>query len=242
MGMEWDIFLQEFEELMGVSMFATLISEIPSMLINVASYVLTALALYTIAKRRGINHPWLAWIPIANVWLLGCIADQYRSVALGEVKSRRKVLLGLEIAMEVIAIVVLVLCIGMMVSIFSVGLENLEMMDDAMASELLAAVLGPMVAMLLLCLPLLVIAIVYMVFYYIALLDIYKSCDSGNATLYLVLSILFSITQPIFLMICRNKDDGMPARQAPQPVFTPYQPISDQPAADPAEPWEQKEE
>jgi len=40
-------------------------------LILIAIYVYFALAWYTIAKKRGHKHPWLAWIPFANVamWL-----------------------------------------------------------------------------------------------------------------------------------------------------------------------------
>ena len=34
------------------------------MLLSIAGYVLTALALYTIARRRGLRNPWLAWIPV----------------------------------------------------------------------------------------------------------------------------------------------------------------------------------
>ena len=63
------------EALMGL--MSTLMS-IPASIIQIAVYVFTSLALYTIAKRRGINHPWLSWIPVANVWILGSIADQYR--------------------------------------------------------------------------------------------------------------------------------------------------------------------
>jgi ABC-type multidrug transport system permease subunit len=157
------------------------------------------------------------------MWLLGCIADQYRSVARGEVKNRRKVLLGTQIATMVISALVLALCIVILFSILSVGLSNLENMDEIAAAEMVSSLLVPMVGMLLLCLPLLVLAIVHTVFYYIALHDLFSSCDPRNATLYLVLSIFIQITLPIFLMICRNQDDGMPARQ--QPVYqTPVDP------------------
>ena len=37
--------------------------------------VLSALALYTIAKRREIANPWLAWIPLGQAWILGSISD-----------------------------------------------------------------------------------------------------------------------------------------------------------------------
>lgn len=245
MGPGYDInfILEEFEELMGMSLFATLLSEIPSMLISLATYIFTALALYTIAKRRGIHNPWLAWIPFANTWLFGCISDQYRSVARGEVKNRRKVLLGTEIATSAIAIVMLVLCFGMLFDMLAVGLDNWENMSESMASELLAAVMGPVVGICLLCLPLMVLAIVHAVFAFIALYDIYKSCDPANATLYLVLSIFIGIAQPVFLFICRNKDDGMPAPAAEQPFVMEqpaFEPPQWQPAQPPVEPWEQK--
>jgi hypothetical protein len=32
--------------------------------------------MYTIAKRRQINHPWMAWVPVVDMYLLGCISDQ----------------------------------------------------------------------------------------------------------------------------------------------------------------------
>lgn len=242
--------IQMFEQMMGMSLVSSLISEIPNMLISIAVYVFTALALHTIAKRRGINNPWLAWIPFANTWLLGCISDQYRALARGETKYRRRVLLITEIITSVLAAVVGVMAFSMLINMLSFAqgnLENLDSMSDAMSQQLLGTIAGPAVGMVLFALVLLPVAIVHAVFGYIALHDIYKSCDPGNATLFLVLSILIGYAQPIFLFLCRNKDFGMPMRQAPQPVYQPYQPVYEQPtyaqpATPPAEPWEQKEE
>ena len=31
---------------------------------GIAAYVLRALGLYNIAKRRGINHAWMSWVPV----------------------------------------------------------------------------------------------------------------------------------------------------------------------------------
>ncbi len=228
--------LQQFEELMGASLITTLLTQIPSMLINLAIYVFTALSLYTIAQRRGIHRPWLAWIPFANSWLLGCISDQYRSVARGETKNRRKVLLWTEIGISVVAVMMLVLCLTLVVKLINIGMTNVDPMynmTDGMAVELLASMAGPVVGMLLLALVLLPLAIVYAVFFLIALHDIYQSCDPGNSTLYLVISIFINYTQPIFLFLCRNRDDGMPAKEAPQPVY--YQPVFEQAAEKPEE-------
>ena len=259
MGSTYEIqsMLQEFEQAMGMGLVETLISEIPSMLISLAVYVFTALSLYTIAARRGIKNPWLAWIPYANVWLLGCIADQYRAVARGQTKYRRRVLLFTEIAGVVIGVLVVVLLIVMLVNMsafllehlgFGIGgflnpdnmeiLEGMEgQLSEADAQELLAAIMAPAVGMVLLALVMLPVSIVNLVFTYIALHDIYSSCEPGNATLYLVLSIFISYAQPIFLFLCRNKDMGMPMRQVPQPE---YQPVYEQPGI-PEEPWERKE-
>lgn len=68
------------------------------MVLSVACYVLEALSLYTIAQRRGIRKPWLAWIPVVNVWIVGSISDQYQYVVNRRIQNRRKVLLGLAIA------------------------------------------------------------------------------------------------------------------------------------------------
>ena len=238
MGSASDIFLQEFEELMGISLFSVVASEIPSMLISLAIYIFTGWALYTIAKRRGIHNPWLAWVPFGNSWLIGCISDQYRSVSRGEVKNRRKVLLITEILSAVIGAVVVVLCFGTLFEMMQIGFENLDGMSDAASMELMNTLLGSFAIILLLCLPLMVVSIVYMVFYYIALHDIYKSCDPGNATLYLVLSIFIGICRLVFLFLCRNKDDGMPQRQEPQPV---YEIPQWQPMEPPVEPWQREE-
>jgi hypothetical protein len=117
-------------------------------------------------------------------------------------------------------------------------LEGMEgQLSEADAQELLAAIMAPAVGMVLLALVMLPVSIVNLVFTYIALHDIYSSCEPGNATLYLVLSIFISYAQPIFLFLCRNKDMGMPMRQVPQPE---YQPVYEQPGI-PEEPWERKE-
>ena len=43
---------------------------------GIALYVLRALGLYSIAKRRGINHPWMSWVPVLDLWVLGCVSGE----------------------------------------------------------------------------------------------------------------------------------------------------------------------
>lgn len=42
-------------------------------ILSVIGFVLFALGLMTLAKRKGINNAWLAWIPIANLYIMGKI-------------------------------------------------------------------------------------------------------------------------------------------------------------------------
>ena len=48
----------------GLALLPGLLSMIPSGAIQIAAYILTSLALYTMANRRGINHAWLSWVPV----------------------------------------------------------------------------------------------------------------------------------------------------------------------------------
>ena len=219
---------QEFESMMGMGLIEMLISEIPSVLANLAVYIFTGLGLFTIAKRRGIHNPWLAWVPFGNMWLLGTLSDHYQSVAKGKVTRRRVVLLVTNIVMSLVAAAVLVLCFVMIGRMLTIGLELFGSMDnfDAISGvdeeRMITAIAGPGVGMVLLALVLLPVAIVYLIFWCIALHDVYKSCEPDNATLYLVLSIFLPICVPIFLMVCRKKDGGMPVRAPQQPAYDPY--------------------
>lgn len=185
------------------------ILRVPSVLLSVATYVLTALALYTIAQRRGIHKPWLAWIPVVNCWLLGSLSDQYQYVVGGVNKSKRKILLGLSIARLVIAISIGVTAVVMVVR------AVLSIPGNPSEELLLQAIIEPLFSVLGLCIPLLGVTLAYVIIRYIALYDLYKSLDPNNCVLFLVLSILFGVTEPFFLFFNREKDLGMPPRRQP---------------------------
>ena len=183
---------------------------IPAFVIQIAVYVLSSLALYTIAKRRGLNHAWLSWIPVANVWILGSIADQYRYVARGEIKSKRKVLLTLNIISAVLTAVMVCLCVVAVVGAFSGAIMGRH--EDVIMRNLLGTLAGTLGLMV----PILGVAIAAAIIRYMALYDLYSSCDPDNKTVFLVIGILFGITEPVFLVLCRNKDLGMPPRRIVQ--------------------------
>ena len=206
------------------ALFGLTWSTLPT-LISIAVYVFTALGLYTLAQRRGLRNPWLAWIPVANVWILGSLSDQYRYVVRGQVRSKRKALLTLNIISAVMGLVMTVVIVAAVVRwVFS-------FQAGASETEIVNAILGSVMGVLALCVPWAGVAIASAVLSYMALYDIYTSCDPANNTVYLVLSILFSFTQAIFLFLCRNRDDGMPPRRDAQSQYRP--PVQ--------EPWQQQD-
>jgi len=219
-----------FEEVLGTGILSALLSGIPSGLFGIATYVLTSLALYTVAQRRGLNRPWLAWIPVVNCWIIGSLSDQYRYVVKGENRSKRKALLILQILLLVMGIAMAVVAGAMVFGVVS------GIMRGADESRMLEAVLGPVVGIVGMSLPVMGISIAFLVIRYMALYDIYRSMDPVNCVLFLVLSILFSVTEPFFLFFNRNKDLGMPPRRQ-EYTYVPPQP---QWQSDAQEPWEQE--
>lgn len=171
-------------------------------------YVLYSMSTYSIAKRRGIHHPWLAWLPFGSEWILGSISDQYQYLAKGKVRNRRKVLLGLSVGASAVFLPMLLMVLATVVS-EAAGMDSSEVLLGATVA---VALLGCVIAA--------VLVIILAVFQWIALYDLFASSDPGNAVLYLVLSILLGVTLPFFVFACRNKDLGMPPRKQPQPVVT----------------------
>jgi len=221
----------------GSEIFAGILSglfaAVPSGLIAIATYVLSAMALYTIATRRGLKNPWLAWIPVANNWLVGSVSDQYRYVVRRERKSKRVVLLTLSIIRCVLGVIVL----GQVISIIGHGITGI--LWDYSESRIMEEIMGTVIDLLTICLPLSAVAIAYAVVRFMALFDIYKSLDPNNSVLYLVLSIFIGVTEPFFLFFNRNKDDGMPPRKrTEQPSQDPPSPEW-QPTQNRPDPWEQ---
>ena len=184
-----------------------LISGIPSGAFQIVLYVFSSLAFYTIAKRRGLNKPWLAWIPVVNVWILGSLSDQYRYVVKGEFKSKRKSLLVLNILIAVLTLTAFVLALVWLGG--SMLAEQPSMVAPSDIIGILLSVLG-------LSMPLVGVTIAFCILRYMALYDVYKSLDPDNCVLFLVLSILFQVTEPFFLFFSREKDQGMPPRRQPQ--------------------------
>lgn len=76
--------------------------------IGLALYALTAYSLYTMATRRGIANAWLAWVPIANLYILAQIL-------------RTLNIMGLEIPMFTVVYPVAALVVGLLGQVKVIG-------------------------------------------------------------------------------------------------------------------------
>ena len=199
----------------------------------IAGYVLRSAGFYSIAKRRGINHAWMSWVPVLNLWVVGCISDQYQYVVKGKTKNKRKWLIGLSIVLAVLYIVFFVL---MGITVFNIVSSAADGMTE---DQILNAVMGPMLGLFAGMLPLMGMALAVTVVRYVAMYDLYTSCSPQNNVLFLVLSIFFNVTEPFFVFFNRKKDGGMPPRRTePQPqAYIPPQPVYEAPR----EPWDNPE-
>ena len=206
-----------------------------SFLLGIAAYVLLAMGLYAIAKRRAIHHPWMAWVPGLNVWILGSIADQYRYVTKGQVRNSRKALIVLEILkfLAVIAVIVTI-TIGVVQLV-----SNISRWENMQGQHLFGEMLRILVPLLIAFGIWAVIALIKLVVTTVAYYDLFASCEPQNKVLFLVLGLLIGILMPVFVFASREKDLGMPARKAPQqPEAEVLPPVEESPA----EPWTSPEE
>ena len=198
---------------MGVATGILLIVWCLAMGFSIVMYVLNAVGLYRIAKRRGIHHAWLAWVPIGSNWLLGSISDHYQYVAKQKVTSKRKILL------------ILSLCLIGCLFVLAGGVVAIVV---AAGSSMNASIALGVVLLLIAYLGMMGLAIAVTVFCYIAYYDLFRSCKPGNAVLFLVLSILFNVTLAFFVFFSSKSDEGMPERRprdpAPRIEETPVEP------------------
>lgn len=58
--------------LLALGALATLLFTV----IGLAFYVLKSIGLYTLANNRGIENSWLAWIPVADLYIMGLLVGE----------------------------------------------------------------------------------------------------------------------------------------------------------------------
>ncbi len=148
--------------------------------IILAVYILRAIGLYKLAKNRGINNAWLAWIPVGDAYIMGCLseASPYMKHKFPKMHVIYPSIMGGFIF----------LTITLMFGFFLPNITSVY------------GLLFPLLVYGLLFLAAIFIRLVHSFILY----HIYKIYDPDNVILFLVLSIVMSIDF-IFLFVIRNK-------------------------------------
>lgn len=162
---------------------------------GILSYVLSSLSIYTIAKRRMISKPWLAWIPFANYWTIGCIADDYDS-RMGIKRKWRVILLTLSLVFIGTFMLFYIIMFAMGISL-------------ALKYQYIDTITPDFIGFLVLIyIMLLVVALVGFAFTacsYICNFKVFESTVPQKALKYFLLSMLVPFASCICLFLCRNQ-------------------------------------
>lgn len=67
----------EFLGFLGIAFFFILFV---IFVFSIISYIFSAIGLYTMAKKRNLSHPWMAWIPILDLHLQGQLVNDDISI------------------------------------------------------------------------------------------------------------------------------------------------------------------
>lgn len=162
---------------------------------GLASYIFTSLSYYTIAQRRQIKNPWLAWIPVGNYWIIGSIADDYDKRN-GINKNWRKVLLALALISYGAIVVFYVI---MMASVISMAISTGNMEPEV--ADFIPLFIGMYIGIFVIVLP----AAALGACIYVCTYKVFESTVPEKSLKYFLLSILVPFASVVCLWRCRNQ-------------------------------------
>lgn len=176
--------------------------------LSIGVYILSAIGQMRMSKKCGVDKPWLAFIPVANAYNLGKLAERCDD-GKPTVKKYSKILLGLNIATLCSSIV---LGVGeIFIIICTAGLE-------ISGNYYGGAAIGGLLLFMLAALLCFALAVVAAVFNYIALYRVFRIFAPDNAVLFLVLTIFVSIAYPVIMLVLSAKEPVLLRRD----YYTPY--------------------
>lgn len=171
-----------------------------SAVIGIAIYLLESISVYKMAKSAEIKNPWLVFIPVANDWVFGTLAEKYKKK--NGTKSARFGII-LPVLEGIVFIESIALTIFTVISVKEITGYALDAVNTS--TEMAPEQFMSLIPVIILYFALMAVAIAYAVVFFIALWRVYSSFDKSNATLYIVLSVVFTISVPIILFIIRNR-------------------------------------
>lgn len=156
----------------------------------ITGYVLTSIGLYTLAKRRGIKYPGLAWVPVASNWIVGSLADEVDSHS-GVCRNWRKVLIIMAVVVTggMLFAYALLVFVGL-VSAFVITMQEIFTVFMVLSYVLL--------------IPLSIVSAAQGIIRAICIFKIFESTVPDKAVKYLLLSLMVPLAQGICLNKCKK--------------------------------------
>ena len=208
------------------------------------SYILKAVGVYTMAKRQGMDYPWLAFVPFARTYLQGELAG---SITLKKktVKNPGIWYLALPFIFSAVITVFYIIFIGVVgVSTF-MAVANVSSENGTSAASIgVGSIIGLIVCLLLFVIVTVIYEAIYKVLATLINYQILKRFTTRNMSIaHSVLCATVPMYEPICLFIMRNKDynPGMEPKQGPPPItpvplVPPVPPTSQVPPVPPVPP------
>lgn len=164
--------------------------------ILVVRFLIGATGLFLISKKRYAKRPFMAFIPILSPYALGASADR-ANIKRGKKTNSANTLLLLSIFKTVAYIAFLVVTFLSFKEIVSVVNEA-----TANGNQLSSEILKPAIFMVATYLIALILAVIYAVYYFIALFRVYKrEVNTALAVVLLILSLFVSPAKEIILFV-----------------------------------------
>jgi len=172
--------------------------------IALALYMVEAIGLYALAKRREIPYSWLAAVPGINGWILGSLADHYRLIC-GKRSKLGKMMLILVIVL-VVLVVILCGCVYYLTEYVSEAFSySPQSAEESFGIVLSLFAIGGFIS----AAALMMLSLAYAAVRYVCAYFVFASCDPQRKNIYLLACLVLPPLLPVALFLCRNKDLGM---------------------------------
>lgn len=181
----------------------------------ILNYVFQSLSLHTLARRRGIANPWLAWIPFGDSWIIGALARDYDKQK-GISRRWDKILLILSIVgIAMFSIIYIAFFVYLIINMATLDSAGITYGED-IAFEMLGGIL--VFYVLLIASAVVMSAVTALT--YICLYKIFESTVPEKALKYFLIHLLVPFAAPFCLFACRNK-----GYEHPDPMAYIYNPV-----------------
>lgn len=186
-----------------------------------AAYILKGIGMYTMAKREGMENPWLAFVPFARTYLQGELG--------GSITFKEKTMKNPGIWLLALPFIGAAVCLVFYIALYAVGMGALF---RSISNNYFTVGVGTITVLIVVLILFVVYAVVYqavyMTFRVLVNHQIFGRYTSKTmSVVHGVLCVLIPLYEPICFFVMRNKpyNPGMEPVSAlpkPEPPVTPY--------------------